>query len=266
MRLVVLVCILCAVLSAEDATEIVRKSAQHDQINWDRAHNYTFQQRVQDRKSSTTEIKTYETIILYGQPFARLIAKNDKPLSEHDKQKEQERFDKEVDKRRRESESGRLRETDEKDRRKRQELRDEIVRAFNFKLNGEETVDGHDAYVIGAEPRPDYRPHTDEGKFLQAIRGKLWIDKVDYEWLRIDADVIQTARFGLFLFTLSPGSNVFFEQARINGEVWLPKKVMVRVNGRLIFKHMDEEVVEDYSNYRRFQTDSKITSVSDPLP
>ena len=266
MRLAVLACLLCAVLTAEDAAEIVKKSAQHNQINWERAHNYTFHQRLRDRKGATTETKTYETVILYGQPFERLIAKDDKPLSEHDRKKEQDRFDNEVDKRKRESESGRLREKDEKDRKKRQELRDEIVRAFNFQLAGEETVDGHDAYVIDAEPRADYRPHSDEGKFLQAIRGKLWIDKIDYEWVRIDADVIQTARFGLFLFTLSPGSKIHFEQARINDEVWLPKKVMVKVNGRLFFKHMDEEVVEDYSDYHRFQTDTKITGVSERLP
>ena len=141
-----------------------------------------------------------------------------------------------------------------------------VVRAFHFQLTGEETVNGHDAYVIAAEPRDDYRPHSDEGKFLQAIRGKLWIDKVDYEWVRIDAQVVRSARFGLFIFTLSPGSTLFFEQARINDEVWLPKKVLVRVDGRLVFKHLSQEVIADYSDYHRFQTDSKITGVSEPLP
>jgi hypothetical protein len=266
LRFAFLACLICAAIAADDAAGIVRQSARHDQVNWDRAHNYTFRERVVERKGATTEINTYETVILYGQPFRRLIAKNDKPLSEHDRKKEQERFDKEVDKRKRESESGRRREIDEKDRRKRQELRDEIVRAFHFQLAGEESVNGHEAYVIDAEPRGDYRPHSDEGKFLQAIRGRLWIDKMDYEWVRIDASVIRPARFGLFIFTLSPGSTIFFEQARINDEVWLPKKVVVRVDGRLVFKHLNQEVVADYSDFRRFQTDSKITGVSEPLP
>jgi hypothetical protein len=271
-RIAVFSVLLCATLAADDGVEIVRKSAQHDQVNWERAHNYTFHERVEERRGDgkgnfvIKETNTHEIVILYGQPFARNIAKNDKPLSDHDQQKEQERYDKEVDKRKREAESGRLRQIDEKDRKKRQDLRDEIVRAFNFQLAGEETVDGHDAYVIGAEPRSDYRPHSDEGKFLQSIRGKLWIDKVDYEWVRIDAQVIRPARFGLFIFTLSPGSTIFFEQARINDEVWLPKKVMVRVDGRLVFKHMNQQVVADYSDYRHFRTDSKITGVSDPLP
>jgi hypothetical protein len=259
-------------IAAADATEIVRKSAQHDQVNWERAHNYTFQQRVEERKGdsqghfATKETNTFETVILYGQPFERHIAKNDKPLSEHDRKNEQEKFDKEVAKRKRDSEEGRAQQADEKDRKKRQELRDEILRAFHFQLAGEEKVDGHDAWVIGAEPRGDYRPHSEQGRLLQALRGKLWIDKVDYEWVRIDAQVIRPARFGLFILILSPGSTIYFEQARINGEVWLPKKVMVRVNGRLVFKHMNQEVVADFHDYRRFQTDSKITGVSDPIP
>jgi hypothetical protein len=266
LRAAIIACLLCAVVAADDATEIVKESAQHDQINWEQAHNYTFQERDQETKGGRKETRTLETVILYGEPFQRLIAKDDKPLDEHDRNKEQAKFDKEVDKRKRESESGRLQQIDEKDRKKRQELRDEIVRAFNFQLTGDETVDGHDTWVIAAEPRAGYQPHSEEGKFLQAIRGKLWIDKVDYEWVRVEADVIHPAHFGLFLLTLSPGTTLHFEQARINDEVWLPKRVVVRVDGRLVFKHMKDEVVADYSDYHRFQTDTKITGVSEPLP
>jgi len=170
-----------------------------------------------------------------------------------------------VDKRKRDAEAGRLQEIGEKDRKKRQELRDEVVRAFTFQLAGEEKIDGHDAYLIDAEPRSDYHPHSEQGRLLQALRGKFWIDKVDYEWVRIDAQVIRPARFGLFIFTLSPGSTIYFEQERLNEEVWLPKKVMVRLDARLVFKHTDEEVVDDFRDYHRFQTDSKITGVSEPL-
>jgi hypothetical protein len=275
-RIAILAGLLCAAgtytVAAEDATGIVRKSAQHDQVNWERAHNYTFQQRVEERKGdgqghfAMKETNTYDTVILYGQPFDRHVAKNDKPLSGQDQKREQERFDKEVDKRKHEAEAGRLQEIGEKERKKRQELRDEIVRAFNFQLAGEEKVDGHDAFAIDAEPRSDYHPHSEQGRLLQALRGKLWIDKVDYEWVRIDAQVIRPARFGLFILTLSPGSTIYFEQERMNDEVWLPKKVMVRLDARLVFKHMSQEVVDDFRDYRRFQTDSKITGISEPLP
>jgi len=258
--------------AAEDANEIVRRSAQHDQVNWERAHNYTFQERVEERNRDesgayvTKQSNTYETVILYGQPFERRIEKNDKPMSDHDRKKEQDKFDHEVDKRKREIDEGRAGQTDAKERRKRQELRDEILKAFDFQLVGEEAVDGHPAYVIAAQPRSDYRPHSEEGTFLQGLRGKLWIDKTDDEWVRIDAEVIRPEKFGLFLMTLSPGSTLYFEQTRVNDEVWLPRKILVRVNGRLVFKHLAQEVQADYRDYRRFQTDTKITGVSAPIP
>jgi hypothetical protein len=259
-------------VAAEDANEIVRRSAQHDQVNWERAHNYTFQERVEERNRDEIgayvmkQSNTYETVILYGQPFQRRIEKNDKPLGDRDQKKEQDKFDHEVDKRKREIDEGRASQIDAKERRKRQELRDEILKAFEFKLVGEEAVDGHPAYVIAAEPRGDYRPHTEGGKFLEGLRGKLWIDKADDEWVRIEAGVIRPEKFGLFLMTLSPGSTLYFEQTRVNDEVWLPRKILVRVNGRLVFKHLAQEVQADYRDYRRFRTDTKITGVSAPIP
>ena len=259
-------------VAAEDANEIVRRSAQHDQVNWERARNYTFQERVEERNRDesgayvTKQSNTYDIVIVYGQPFGRHVERNDKPLSDHDRKKEQDKFDHEVEKRKREVDEGRASQIDAKERRKRQELRDEIMKAFDFQLVGEEAVDGHPAYVIAAEPRGDYRPHSQEGKFLQGLRGKLWIDKADGEWVKIEASVIRPEKFGLFLMTLSPGSTLYFEQTRVNDEVWLPRKILVRVNGRLVFKHLAQEVQADYRDYHRFQTDTKITGVSAPLP
>jgi len=271
-RAAVLASLFLMSLAAQDAGEIVRRSAQHDQVNWERAHNYTFAERVEERSRdengayATKQSNTYETVILYGQPFERRVEKNDKPLSDSDRKKEQDKFDREVERRKREVDEGRASQIDAKERRKRQELRDEIVKAFDFRLAGEETVDGHAAYAIAAEPRGDYRPHSQEGTFLQGLRGKLWIDKVGEEWVKIEAEIVRPEKFGLFLMTLSPGSTLYFEQTRINDEVWLPRKILVRVNGRLVFKHLAQEVQADYRDYRRFQTDTKITGVSAPLP
>jgi len=259
-------------VAAEDASEIVRRSADHDQVNWDRARNYTFQERIEERNRDEAgayvlkQSNTYEVVIVYRQAFERRIQKNDKPLSDHDRRKEQDKFDHEVEKRKREIDEGRAGQIEAKERRKRQELRDEIMKAFQFQLVGEEAVDGHPAYVITAEPRRDYRPHSQEGKFLQGLHGRLWIDKTEDEWVKIEASVIRPEKFGLFLMTLSPGSTLYFEQTRVNDEVWLPRKILVRVNGRLVFKHLAQEVQADYRDYRRFQTDTKITGVSAPIP
>ncbi len=206
------------------------------------------------------DTETYETVILYGQPFQKLIAKNDKPLEEKEQKKEQDRFDREVDKRRRQTEGSGKTDYD-KEREQRLKIMKEVVNAYTFRLLGEEQVDGQDAYVISAEPRAGYKPQTREGSWLEGLHGKIWIDRNELQWVKVEAQVIKPLKWGFFIATLAPGSSLYFEQRRVNNELWLPAKVVARVNGRFTFKHYDMEVESDYRDYRKFHTDSKMTAV-----
>jgi hypothetical protein len=59
-----------AVASAQDAAEIVRKSLDRDQSNFERLKNYTYQQRSEareydsNRKLKKTEVETFEILML----------------------------------------------------------------------------------------------------------------------------------------------------------------------------------------------------------
>ena len=96
---------------AQDANEIMRRATGRDFTNFENRKNYTYQERTEVRmydgkgKLAKTEVETHEILILEGQPYERLIARNDKPLSEKDVEKEQKKLDKEVEKRRRQSAS-----------------------------------------------------------------------------------------------------------------------------------------------------------------
>ncbi len=48
-------------------------------------------------KSSKSE--THEILVLYGEPFERMVAKDDKPLPEKEQKKQDEEFEKETRKR-----------------------------------------------------------------------------------------------------------------------------------------------------------------------
>ena len=52
------------------------------------------EERTLDGKGQvkSTEIKTYEVMDLYGDQVQRLIAKDDKPLSDQDARKEEKKF------------------------------------------------------------------------------------------------------------------------------------------------------------------------------
>src|SRR5262245_52926853 len=82
-----------------DPKEIVRRSVEADHRSWELARNYTCQQREVEKKLGgkgevkSTEIKTYDVNFYYGQEYSRLVLKDDKPLSDKDQKKEDEKLE-----------------------------------------------------------------------------------------------------------------------------------------------------------------------------
>ena len=261
---------LCAagtLFGQQDPREIVRQSVSHDQINFAEAKDYTYLERVERHdldsggRHKSTEIDTFDITMLGGRPYRRLIAKNDKPLSAEDDRKAREKFDKTLRERESESPSQRAkREAErEKERRESREFLKEVPDAFDFRLAGEELLDGHKVWVIDAEPRPGYRPQAPHAGILKKFRGRVWIEQNSYQWVRLDSQAIDTVSFGLFLARLGKGTRIEFSQTRVNDEIWLPRQVHVRVDARLaLLKRLNEDVDITYSNYRKFRTDSRI--------
>jgi hypothetical protein len=250
---------------AQDALEIVRRSVERDAYNAGRLKNYAFIEREERRffdkngKPQSTKSETNEILILGGRPYARKIAENDKPLSEKDSRKEQERLDREAARRQKESAGERAKLA--KERAEQRRFLREVPDAFTFRLLGEEQVSGKPAWVIEALPRPAYRPKDSRAKVLAKVRGRLWIEQAEYEWVKAEAEVLQTLSFGLGVVRVAPGGTLRFEQMRMNDEVWVPSSVSVRAQARLAFvKQFRGEFETTYRDYRRFQSESRIVS------
>jgi hypothetical protein len=254
----------------QEARDIVKRSVELDQSNWQRMKDYTWIARQTDRdldssgrvKSQKTE--QWETVVIYGEPHHRIIERDGKPLSPQDQRKEQAKLDQAVAKREQETPEQRARrEADyEKQREKDREFLREVPDLFDFKLLGEEKIDGHDVWVISATPKPDAQPKRGEAKPLLKVRAKVWIDKSEYQWVRLEAETTATISFGLFIARLAPGAKLEFEQTRVNDEVWLPKRELVRGAARLgLVKKLVGEEETTWNNYRKFQVDSKVVAV-----
>jgi hypothetical protein len=132
----------------------------------------------------------------------------------------------------------------------------EIPDAFDFRLVGEEMVRSRPAYVIEAIPHPGYQPVDRYSKLFTQVKGRLWIDKGDFRWARIEAELLDTVSFGWILLRIHAGSRVVLTEMREADGVWLPERTWYRVSARVglvKFTQVASEMV--YSRYTLAQED-----------
>jgi len=262
-------------LSEQQMRELFRVVAANDEENEKRLRNYTYIERNEEHKldgdgqTKSTEAKTYEVMELYGDQVRRLIEKDDKPLSEKDKAKEEEKIQKIIDKRKNESDDDRRKREDkeEKDREDGRKFVHEVADAYNFTLVGTEVLGGRETWVIDGEPRPGYEPHMREAKFLPKFHGRVWIDKDDLQLAKMNVEAIDTVSIGLVLARIHKGTRLMLEQTRVNDEVWLPLHLTFKVDARVaLFKGYKMDGDDTFRDYKKFRTSAKIVGLGEAKP
>ncbi len=278
MRVAWLLTFCSAISYAQDAREIVFRSLAHNNQNSQLARNYTFVERTETRdlddknKSGAGRSRTYEVTMLDGTPYRRLIARDDKPLSPAEDRTEQQKLTGEMAQRRGETDAERAKRIAEWEK-KRREFREpllEIPHAFNLRIAGEETVNGEETWIIEALPRPGYNPGKGFARFFPKVKGRFWISKRDYAWVKADAEVLDTISYGFILARLQKGSHLHFEQVRVHGDVWMPKLIEANAALRLaLFKRMHTGYEITYEDYRKFEVESHLVGfheLTEPRP
>jgi hypothetical protein len=235
-----------------DARQIVGLSVAATERSWQARDHYTYTERSEDRRlNSLGQVKSENVdvtrmILVNGARFEELMEHNEKLPSA----KEQKKRDEDLDKLKHETpdeQTVRLR----KDQENRSFLRD-VLEAFDFRLIGEEMVGGRPAYVLQATPHPGYHAHGKYGKMFSKVEGRLWVDKQDFGWIKVDGEVTQSFSMGLFVARVQRGSHIILEQTSVGDAVWVPKRLEVRASARILFlKSLDIERILTYSDYQR---------------
>jgi len=271
MRAVLLLAAACTLATAQDPREIVRRSVELMDHNLAIARNYTFLEREETRELDagahvkTRKIMLYDVTPLEGSPYRRLVGKDDHPLSPEEERNEQKKLADSVAQRQKETPADRAKRIAdwEKKRQREREPLDEVPEAFNFKIAGEAQVDGRGAWIIEGTPRPGYHARSTLAKLFPKFRGKLWIDKADYQWVKTEAEVTDNISWGLFVARLSKGARLDVEMTRVNDEVWLPKRIEAKVSARVaLVKKYRIEADTSFSNYRKFQVESRVVGAT----
>ena len=262
-------------LTQEQIKALINEVAEKDVENDKRQRDYTYGEREEEHKLDgkgqlkSTESRTSEVMILYEHHVERLVAKNDKPLSEKDNAKEERKIQEVLQKGKNETQEQRKNRLakEEKDREEGREFVRDVSEAYDFRMVELEKLDGRDTYVINAEPRPGFQPRHKDAKLLSKFRFRVWIDVADHQWVKLDALCIDTVSWGLFLARVHKGSRILIETTRVNDEVWLPKHVDVKVDVRLaLLKNFNEDIDITYRDYKKFRAETKIVGIGTVQP
>ena len=241
-------------LAATDPKDLVRRSVQAIEADWSQAPGYSFLERdVESQHGDPPIIKKYEVLMIDGSPYNRMIAIDDQPLRASQQAEEERKLRAEIAKRQQESDHERARRIAkyEKERSRDHAMLMDMVGSFDFRIAGEENVNGHPCWVLDAQPKRGLEPKDRETKVLAGMRGRLWIEKSEYQWVRVTAEVFKTVSFFGFVAKVGPGTRILLEQEPVAQNLWLPKKFSMRVQASA-FGFIDESSSDDetYGEYK----------------
>ncbi len=87
----------------------------------------------------------------------------------------------------------------------------------------------------------------------------MWIDEQARDVARVEGHFQRFAqdRRTACWHPSTRGPSFVFEQAKINGEVWMPVYDEIHVNGRFLFLKAKANQIERYSDCKKFHAESK---------
>jgi hypothetical protein len=247
---------------------IIQRSVEANTRDWTLQTHFSHAERIVKKKIDADEnvessgSKTFEMLMIDGSPYSRLIAINNEPLSHAQQQIEQAKLDREIAARQSESASDRRARINKYSQERSDEhlLMQQMVAAFNFEHVGDEQIEGVECYRFKATPKLDYNPPVQKARVLKGMQGQMWIDKQQYHWVRVQAEVTEPVSLAFFIAKVNPGTRFELQQAKFGG-YWLPKYFIQTVRASVLglygFRSQEETF---YSDYREAKTGTTETA------
>ncbi|MCY7345621.1 MAG: hypothetical protein LH614_05305 [Pyrinomonadaceae bacterium] len=224
--------------------------------------NYSYVEEITDREFDKngnlriTKVETFEVSNFKGKLISRLIARNGKPLSDKNQEKQDQDVQKEVEKMER-----------NQDIKNQEPSIAEILRASNLVNPRRERFKGREVIVFDFEPNPNLTlpPKADDLQLFSKLLGTVWIDEKDKQVARIEAKLNENIKIGGVVVVIKKGAYLVSEQARFDDEVWLPSVSDVNISIRiLLVQNIKINQVSKYTNYKKFTTEVQNYEVGKP--
>jgi hypothetical protein len=237
--------------SVPDVRQILELSVAATQRHWRAWVLYSYLERDETRHLDmaghvkSEEVDVSRAFLVNSVQFEQLVERNGRPPSAEEERKQNE----EIDKLKRltpEQHTEQLSKEEEENT----SLVAEVPKAFDFQLAGEEVVNGRPAWILQAAPHPGYQARGKYGKMFSKVAGKLWVDKQDFGWIKVDGYVTTPFSMGLFFARVLRGSHITMEQKHVDEGLWMPEHIEVRAAAKILFiKSLVIDRVLTYSEY-----------------
>jgi hypothetical protein len=118
---------------------------------------------------------------------------------------------------------------------------------------------GRSAIVFDFVGRKDAKTHGMAEDLSKKLQGTLYVDDADRQIAHLNASFNDTFRVGGGLVaSIQKGSNFRFDQAAVNGEIWLPTGGEGTVQARLLLvKGIRQHFTERDYDYKRFRVETQ---------
>jgi hypothetical protein len=209
------------------------------------------------KKTITTDA---ESLTIDGIRIDRTVARDGKPLTPKEAQKESDRIDKEVAKikERREKRASQGKPTDARGDDLLTVSRILELGAFSnprrVDLNGRSTI------VLDYTGDPNAKTHNESEKVFRDLVGTAWIDEQDRILVRGQGHFLHDFKVGAGLFlNIHQGLSFDFTATHITANIWLPATINAQGSARLLlFEGINGRVHLVTSDYRKFHSTSTI--------
>jgi hypothetical protein len=246
--------------------QLILDLEQNERVAEAEARDYTYHVHFQQLEldysgdlKKTTTIDS-ESLTIDGVRVDRVVARDGKPLTPAEAQKESDHIDKEVAK-------AKQRRAKLEDKGKATDSRgDEILTASrilelgSFSNPRRVDLDGRPTIVADYAGDPNAKTHSEFEKAFRDLVGTVWIDEQDRILARAQGHFLHDFKIrGGLIVDIKGGSSFEVRYANINHEVWLPVEASGQGKVRfLLFSGFNGRFHLNTSDYRKFHSTSTI--------
>jgi hypothetical protein len=233
--------------------EVQEHQKQLDKVRENYAYTsmLTIQEIDANGQVKKTETKELEVFFVHSRRINRLVKKDGKPLDDQEQQKETERVTKLVEKAEKTPPD--------------QPLEghaisiSRLLEIMDVRNERRELYRGRPAIVFDFVGRKNAETRGMAEDSSKKIQGTIWVDEADRQAVHLDVVFIDNFHIaGGLVASILKGTNFHYDQAKVNGEIWLPSGAESNLQARvMLVKGFRQHFTERDYDYKRFHVEAE---------